>query len=150
MKHNSKCIRISAGMMAVMLYFIAGTMNAMAQVHPEVTDSLYLEHIDTLHEVTVRSKRWGIKQALEASLEKNKQPATPSLGELLNKYLPNVNDYIMHPFGFKERKRNRQRKRTAKVLNDYDQVRSFKDLLDEAVMKQRLEDEAEKRAAEKQ
>lgn len=149
MKYISHCTHFRASMMAALFCLAAGTTNVKAQVHPDVVDSMYLEHIDTLNEVTVRSKRWGIKQALEASLEKNKQPASPSLGELLNKYLPNVNDYIMHPFGFKERKRNRQRKRTAKVLNEYEQVRSFKDLLDEAVMQQRLEDEAAKKAAEK-
>ena len=70
-----------------------------------------------------------------------KQPHVPSLGDVLNKVAPGLQDKMLHPFAVKERKRERKKKHVAKVLDEYDKVETGNSLLDEVIRKQREEDE---------
>lgn len=101
-----------------------------------------VERIDTLGQVEVKGRtRPAVMDAFDATIKaQGKQPTTPSLGDLLNKVAPEAQDYILHPFGFKERKKKRQRKRMQQIMQDYDHVKSFEELLDEAIKKQMEED----------
>lgn len=113
--------------------------------HPARVDSLGRERVDTLGEVLVQGReRLAVMDAIDGSLKANRQPGTKSLGDILNKVAPNAMDYVMHPFGFKERKQKRQRKRTQQNLEQYDQMKTFNELLDEAVRRQKEEDERNK------
>ena len=52
-------------------------------------------------------------------------------------------DKIMHPFAIKDRKRERKHARDRKILEEYEQlgrVKTFEELLDEAVRQQAIED----------
>ncbi len=83
--------------------------------------------IDTLHEVTVMGdslRLAPVRDAIEQSLKRNAQPHVPSLGEVLNKVAPNTMDYILHPFGFAERRKKKRQKKMKQILREYDSVES--------------------------
>lgn len=92
--------------------------------HPQLslTDSI---KADTLREVVVSNKR-KVSFPLNSTMMKEVTFMTKfrqsSLGGWLQKYYPIVNDYITHPFGFAERKRNRKRKKVKHVLEQFDAV----------------------------
>ena len=81
--------------------------------------------VDTLHELTVMGdslRLAPVRDAIEQSLKRNVQPHVPSLGEVLNKVAPNTMDYILHPFGFAERKRQKRLKKMKSIMQEYDRV----------------------------
>lgn len=109
----------------------------LAFSNPMPADTVQVVFEDTLEEVEFTHKeRLGVMDAIDASLQRNKQPRTKSLGEVLGK----ANDYITHPFGFKERRLQKQRKVREGVMNQYNSVKTFEELLDEAVKQQQIED----------
>ena len=108
------------------------------------------EPTDTLKEVQVvaPSSMAGLQDAIRQSMERMGVPRTPNMGEVIDKISPGLTDKILHPFAFKDRKKARKHQRDKKILDEYDRIITFEDLLREAVAKQQLEDEAEKRRAE--
>lgn len=110
--------------------------------HP--TDSLEKDSLrtDTLKEVTVIGGKLPVSKAIDRSIEawKKSQPKTKSLGDVLEKWSPGLNDKITHPFAIKQRKMERKRKRTREILEHYDRVRTFDDLLREAIEEQELKE----------
>ena len=105
---------------------------------PEPADSL---PGDTLREVVVRPlQRLPVEEAIDNSLKRHPIPRNLSLSDVLNKVSPGISDYIMHPLAFKARQRERRRKRHQKILEQFDQVRTFDDLLREAYERQMRED----------
>ena len=101
--------------------------------------------VDTLREVTVRAGRHiplpgmvvspGLKEAVVPP---------PSLSSVLEKLSPGINDKITHPFAIKQRKKERRRKRSLKALEDFDKVKTFGELLNEAYRKQMHEDSVQR------
>lgn len=103
-------------------------------------DTIPPQRIDTLREVEVKPDT-SVQQMMEAiarSLGRQVVKAPPSLGDILEKVSPGINDKITHPFAFKQRKRERRRKRTVKALEQYDRVKTFDDLLREAIEREGL------------
>ena len=110
-------------------------------------DSLSVDSlgVDTLREVTVRAGRHiplpgmvvspGLKEAVVPP---------PSLSSVLEKLSPGINDKITHPFAIKQRKKERRRKRSLKALEDFDKVKTFGELLNEAYRKQMHEDSVQR------
>lgn len=81
--------------------------------------------MDTLREVTVMGdslKVAPVKGAIDESLKRHAQPSVPTLGEVLNKVAPNAMDYVLHPFGFAERKKKKKVKKVRRILEEYDRV----------------------------
>ncbi len=112
----------------------------------QVVDSL---KTDTLREVTVDGGPSPVSKAIGRNIEawKKSQPKVKSLGDVLEKLSPGINDKITHPFAIKQRKMERRRKRTKQILKHYDQVKTFDELLRESIEQQKLEEE-EKTAQE--
>lgn len=106
-------------------------------------DSVALDsmQVDTLREVTVRAGKHiplpGM--VINPSLKREVIPP-PSLGTVLEKLSPGINDKITHPFAIKQRKKERRRKRSLRALDDYDKVRTFNELLYESFERQLRED----------
>ena len=101
------------------------------------------ENADTLREVVVKADSVSrLHEAIQSTLarEKAKELHIPNLAEILEKLFPGINDKITHPFAIKERRRERKHKRDRKLLDAYDKVRTFDDLLLEAIERQKLED----------
>lgn len=98
--------------------------------------------VDTLREVEVRPDSvLPVMKAIQKSLERQHQhdiPKPPTLGELLEKLWPGINDKITHPFAIKARRRERKHKRDREALKHYDQVKTFDDLLREAIIREGL------------
>lgn len=125
-----------------------------------VRDSLRLDTVSvdsmqerTLNEVRVRGeKHLPVEGAIDKSLKR--MPKTlriPSFGEIIEKLSPGINDKITHPFAVKQRKRERRKLKHQKILREYDRVKTFNELLQEAVMQQQLEDSLAKvREAQKE
>lgn len=112
-----------------------------------VVDSVSM---DTLREVTVRAGRHIPLPGMVVGGSKDNVVAPPSLSDILEKLLPGLNDKIMHPFAFSQRKKERRRKRSLKALEDFDKVKTFNELLREAYQQQLLEDSLEKKLFEQQ
>lgn len=95
--------------------------------------------VDTLREVEVRpDSGLAIGKAIDESLKRNEQPRTKSLGDVLESLLPGLQDKILHPFAFKDRKKERKHKRDRQILRDFDRTKSSNDLLEEALRREGL------------
>lgn len=103
-------------------------------------DSLVADSVrtDTLKEVVVEGGERQVSKAIGRSIEawKKSQPRVKSFGDVLEKWSPGLNDKITHPFAFKQRKMERKRKRTKKILEHYDRVKTFDELLRESIREQ--------------
>ncbi len=98
-----------------------------------------MERVDTLREVEVRpDSTLPMMDAINSSLARQNIKAPPSLGDILEKWWPGINDKITHPFAIKQRRRERKHKRDREVLKHYDQVKTFDDLLREAIVREGL------------
>lgn len=105
---------------------------------------------DTMREVIVSGDTTlRVKQILDNTLKHQRQPRVMSVGDLLEKLSPGLNDKITHPFAMKQRKAERRKKKLRKVLEDYNRAKTFNELLDEAVRRQQMEDERARREAGK-
>lgn len=113
------------------------------------TDTLQKDSMrtDTMREVVVYSPQGlPVNKALDRSLKRWKEGRVniPSLGKVLEKLSPGINDKITHPFAIKDRKREKSRKQRLRSLEHFDQVKTFKDLLYEAYIQQMQEDSIER------
>jgi len=113
------------------------------------TDTLQKDSMrtDTMREVVVYSPQGlPVNKALDRSLKRWKEGRVniPSLGKVLEKLSPGINDKITHPFAIKDRKREKSRKHRLRGLEHFDQVKTFKDLLYEAYIQQMQEDSIER------
>lgn len=98
---------------------------------------------DTLQEVTVCPDTiLRVQRIVEEIIrhEREQQIHIPSLGEILQKRFPRLNDIITNPTAFRERRREARRRRSLKALEDYDKLKTFDDLLREAYERQMQED----------
>ena len=119
-----------------MLFMANDTVTAPRDsLAPQVADSM---RVDTLKEVTVQGGRLPLEKAIDRNLQQKVPLRIPSLGEILEKVAPGINDKITHPFAIKQRKMERRKKRTRKILEHYDQVKTFDDLLREAIQREAL------------
>ena len=97
---------------------------------------------DTLREVTVHGdKTLPVNEAIAKSLKQHPIPkAPPSLGDILNKYSPGLSDRITHPFAIKERRREKKKRKHRQILEQYDHIKTFDELLREAYWQLQQED----------
>ena len=99
--------------------------------------------VDTLREVEVRGDSvLRVNEAIRRQIGKEQETriGTMSVSDVLGH---RITDKIMHPFAVKDRKRDKKHARDRKILEQYDElyrVKSFEELLDEAIRQQALED----------
>lgn len=102
---------------------------------------------DTLREVVVRPDSvLPVVRVLEKTVGRSRGPRSMSLGDVIEKVAPGLQDKMLHPFAIKQRKSERRKKKMRRVLENYDRQKTFNELLDEAVKRQQLEDERARRA----
>ena len=105
---------------------------------------------DTLREVVVRPDSvLPVVRVLEKTVGRSRGPRSVSLGDVIEKVAPGLQDKMLHPFAIKQRKSERRKKKMRRVLENYDSQKTFNELLDEAVKRQQMEDERAKREAER-
>ena len=123
-------------MISLLLSFIL--LSDSLAVSTEQIDSI---RTDTLQEVIVLPlHRLPIEDVLRESLDRQESLHVPTLSEILEKSRPGLLDVIMHPFAFKQRRREKRKRQSMKVLEDYDRVRCFDELIREAYERQMFED----------
>ena len=99
--------------------------------------------VDTLRQVEVRAdSQLRVNDAIRQTLERERAAriGTMSVSDVIGSKLT---DKIMHPFAFKERRREKKHARDRQILKEYEElgrVKSFEELLDEAIRKQAIED----------
>ena len=99
--------------------------------------------VDTLRQVEVRAdSQLRVNEAIRQTLERERAAriGTMSVSDVIGSKLT---DKIMHPFAVKERRREKKHARDRQILKEYEElgrVKSFEELLDEAIRKQAIED----------
>lgn len=110
-------------------FLLAGSQSVMP-------DSL---RTDTLAEVVVHGGASPVSKAIGQRIEawKKSQPKQVNLTTLFDLIHSELNDILMHPFGFKQRKKERRRKRTRQILEHYDRVKTPNEQLREAIEREK-------------
>lgn len=99
--------------------------------------------VDTLRQVEVLAdSQLRVNNAIRMTLEREKaaRVGALSVSDVLGSKLT---DKIMHPFAVKERRREKKHARDRRALEEYEQldrVKTFEELLDEAIHQQAIED----------
>jgi len=121
------------------LFFLLATLSLQAYSAP-MRDSLL---VDTLRQVEVRGDSMlRVNEAIRQTISREKAARIGSLN-VSDVIGGKVTDKIMHPFAFKDRKRDKKHARDRKILEEYEQlgrVKTFEELLDEAIRQQAIED----------
>lgn len=121
-------VYVAAGILACFLS-VEGTPTLRAQpqredVKPLPKDTLNKPDTlweDTLRAVTIRPLGMvPLSKRMQKYAEEIKKGQRYSLNGIIEKLSPTLHDQIMHPFGFKERRKSRKRKKVRKVLQQYD------------------------------
>ena len=119
---------------------VSFSVSAVPSAPTPMCDTL---RVDTLREVEVRADSLlRVSDAIRQSIGKDKEGRIgyPSVSDVLG---ARVTDKIMHPFAIKDRKRDKKHARDKKILDEYEQqyrVKTFEELLDEAIRRQAIED----------
>ena len=120
--------KMRKALLATCLSLTTVAVSAQSLAYP---DSL---KTDTLREITIEGNKeikLPMSNGLKSSIQDIVNAEKYSLGGILDRYAPMAKDYIMHPFGFAERKRARKRQKVNKVLNQYDAITDpLQELLD--------------------
>ena len=99
--------------------------------------------VDTLRQVEVLAdSTLRVNEAIRQTIDREKASriSVPSVSDILG---PGISDKILHPFAFKDRRREKKHARDRKILKEYEQlehVKTFEELLDEAIRQQAIED----------
>ena len=108
-------------------------------------------YTDTLEEMSVQAKKGlAVEDAIKKSLNNGlTQPRQKSVSDIIGS---KATDYIMHPFAWKERKKDKKHKKDKEALVKLDAVKTYEDELAEAIYRQLREDSiaaAKKKEAER-
>ena len=99
--------------------------------------------VDTLRQVEVQGDSvLRVNEAIRRAIERESslRIGYPSVSDVLG---PRVTDRILHPFAVRDRKREKKHARDRKILEEYEEqyrVKTFEELLDEAIRQQAIED----------
>lgn len=105
---------------------------------------------DTLPEVEVKAKKeLSVVEAINNSLKSQPiKPGSKSVSDIIGE---KATDYIMHPFAWRERRKEKNLKKTKDNLKRLDTAKTYEDELTEAINRQLKEDSiAEARKKEQQ
>lgn len=96
-------------------------------------------YTDTLGEVSVKAdKSLRVVDAINKSLNNGlTQPRQKSVSDILGS---KATDYIMHPFAWRERKKEKKHKKDKEAILKLDAAKSYEDELTEAINRQLRED----------
>ena len=121
-----------------------------SQTKPTKQDTS-VAYTDTLEELSVKAdKELRVVDVINKSLNNGlTQPKQKSVSDIIGS---KATDYIMHPFAWKERKKDKKLKKDKEVLVKLDAAKTYEDELTEAIYRQLQEDSiaaAKKKEAER-
>ena len=134
--------------MAVCSYPTDSANNTKAKPAKQDTSVAYT---DTLEELSVQAKKGlAVEDAIKKSLNNGlTQPRQKSVSDIIGS---KATDYIMHPFAWKERKKDKKHKKDKEALVKLEAAKTYEDELAEAIYRQLREDSiaaAKKKEAER-
>ena len=96
-------------------------------------------YTDTLEELSVQAKKGlAVEDAIKKSLNNGlTQPRQKSVSDIIGS---KATDYIMHPFAWKERKKDKKHKKDKEALVKLEAAKTYEDELAEAICRQLRED----------
>lgn len=96
-------------------------------------------YTDTLEELSVQAKKGlAVEDAIKKSLNNGlTQPRQKSVSDIIGS---KATDYIMHPFAWKERKKDKKHKKDKEALVKLEAAKTYEDELAEAIYRQLRED----------
>lgn len=108
------------------------------QTNPTKQDTS-VAYTDTLEELSVKAdKDLRVVDVINKSLNNGlTQPKQKSVSDIIGK---KTTDYIMHPFAWKERKKEKKHKKDKEALVKLDAAKTYEDELTEAINRQLRED----------
>lgn len=108
------------------------------QTNPTKQDTS-VAYTDTLEELSVKAdKELRVVDVINKSLNNGlTQPKQKSVSDIIGK---KATDYIMHPFAWKERKKEKKHKKDKEALVKLDAAKTYEDELTEAIYRQLQED----------
>ena len=120
------------------------------QTNPTKQDTS-VAYTDTLEELSVKAdKELRVVDVINKSLNNGlTQPKQKSVSDIIGS---KATDYIMHPFAWKERKKDKKLKKDKEALVKLDAAKTYEDELTEAIYRQLQEDSiaaAKKKEAER-
>lgn len=124
-------------MVRALVFFVLLTVTMAADAMQ--TDTVTVQ-TDTMKVVeVVAEKDLQVMDVLNRNLAPVRKAASrKTLTDYINKVINT--DYILHPFAFKERRREKHRKKMMKYLQEYERVKTFEESLTEAIRQQLMED----------
>ncbi len=112
-------------------------------MHPNPVPQNDSVRVDTLRQVEVRADSMlRVNDAIRQSIGRDKAEriGVLSVSDVIGS---RVTDKILHPFAVKDRRREKKHARDRKILEEYEKlgrVKTFEELLDEAIRQQAIED----------
>lgn len=127
MAKNTLHLAAIAVLMAPVAYGLTSRTSAsVANPKPQWT----VAQPDTLEDDTLLPVIITEDGKLPVKINMPKPIKVPSVSDILG---PKLTDKIMHPFAFSKRKRERHRRKMMKILEEYDKVKTPRELLIEAL-----------------
>lgn len=126
-------------LLSVLLFRVLPTLAVQSNPLPQA-DTL---DVDTLRQIEVRADSMlRVNEAIRQTIEREKASriSVPTVSDVIG---AGLTDKILHPFAIKERKREKKHARDRKILEEYEKlgrVKTFEELLDEAIRQQAIED----------
>ena len=98
-----------------------------------------MAYTDTLGEVSVKAdKNLRVVDVINKSLNNGiTQPRQKGISDIIGK---KANDYIMHPFAWRERRKEKNLKKAKENIQKLDAAKTYEDELTEAINRQLRED----------
>ena len=121
------------------------------KAYPQTAQDTSVAYTDTLSEVSVKAdKNLRVVDVINKSLNNGlTQPRQKGISDIIGE---KANDYIMHPFAWRERRKEKNLKKAKENIQKLDAAKTYEDELTEAINRQLREDSiaaAKKKMGEK-
>lgn len=109
------------------------------KAYPQTAQDTSVAYTDTLGEVSVKAdKNLRVVDVINKSLKDGlTQPRQKGISDIIGE---KANDYIMHPFAWRERRKEKNQKKAKENILKLDAAKTYEDELTEAINRQLRED----------
>ena len=109
------------------------------KAYPQTAQDTSVAYTDTLSEVSVKAdKNLRVVDVINKSLNNGiTQPRQKGISDIIGE---KANDYIMHPFAWRERRKEKNLKKAKENIQKLDAAKTYEDELTEAINRQLRED----------
>ena len=118
---------------------VAKDTTKTSKVSPQTAQDTSVAYTDTLGEISVKvDNSLRVVDVINKSLNNGiTQPRQKGISDIIGK---KANDYIMHPFAWRERRKEKNLKKAKENIQKLDAAKTYEDELTEAINRQLRED----------